>query len=169
MKKRHFPKRFFISLISMSLLFAVAGFWFAANSKSISLDDLKKLSENHALVVAYYDGTVKTYDDNGIKPLFKHLENGNFKDSYVFDKVTGKASSFILVYGGASNLYTGVLSKEAIPVLEKYGVKYSADKIVDYILNVKGDGKCPMEKSVEEIGIDSPQEAYKILQEKFGK
>ena len=139
----------------------------AAKQSAISLEGIKELAKGHALVVACDDGTVKTYDDNGIIPLFKHLENGNFSNSYIFDKVTGKASSLILAYGGASNLYTGILSKEAIPVLEKYNINYSADQIVDYIINRAGDDKCPMEKSVTDI--DDPQEAYEILKEKFGK
>jgi hypothetical protein len=139
----------------------------SSGKKNISLDDMKKLSQNHALVVAYDDGTVKTYDDNGIKPLFQHLETGSFKNSYVFDKVTGRASSLILAYGGAAYLYTGVLSAEAVPVLEKYNIKYSADKVVDYIINRAGDGKCPMEQSV--AAIEDPEEAYKVLKEKFGK
>ncbi|MCL2390449.1 MAG: DUF1893 domain-containing protein [Endomicrobia bacterium] len=156
-------------IFSVVLLFfaAIISGCAAANKKSISLNELKELSQNHALVVAYNGGVVKTYDDNGIKPLFKHLENGNFKNAYVFDKVTGKASSLILVYGGAAELYTGILSKEAIPVLEKYNVKYSADKIVDYITNKSGDDKCPMEKTVSDI--DDPEEAYKILKEKFDR
>jgi hypothetical protein len=51
-------------------------------------------------------------------------------------------------------------------ILEKYNIKYSADKIVDYILNVKGDDKCPMEKTVADI--EDPQKAYETLKEKFG-
>ncbi|MDR2427133.1 MAG: DUF1893 domain-containing protein [Endomicrobium sp.] len=161
MKKQKFLK------ISTVLLIAAAIFYGCAAKKTdVSLNDIKELSKNHALVVAYNDGSIKTYDDNGIKPLFKHLENSDFKRTYVFDKVTGKASSLILAYGGAENLYTGVLSKEAIPILEKYNIKYSADNIVDYIVNITKDDRCPMEKSVADT--DDPEEAYKILKERFG-
>ncbi|MCL2144581.1 MAG: DUF1893 domain-containing protein [Endomicrobia bacterium] len=151
------------------LLFVAAAMVMGCSAKKsgISLNDMKELVKDHALVVAYNDGAVKTYDDKGIKPLFKHLENGNFKDSYVFDKVTGKASSLILAYGGADKLHTGILSKEAVPVLKKYNIKYSADKIVDYIINNTGDDKCPIEKTV--ANIDNPQEAYKVLKEKFNE
>lgn len=137
----------------------------AAKAGKVSFEEMKNLLKEHALVVAYHDGTVKIYDDNGIKPLFKHLETGNFKGAYVFDKVTGKASSLILAYGGAENLYTGVLSKEAIPVLERHNIEYSADIIVDFIENRDKTDKCPMEKTV--AGIDDPQEAYAVLKEKF--
>ncbi|MDR1695056.1 MAG: DUF1893 domain-containing protein [Endomicrobium sp.] len=153
----------------LTVLAVFLAFFGCAVKKNVPVDfhGMRELLKSHTLVVAYKDGTVKTYDDKGIKPLFRHLEKGNFKNTYVFDKVTGKASLLVLVYGGAAELYTGVLSKEAIPVLEKYNVRYSADKIVDYILNEAEDGKCPMEKAVADI--DDPQEAYKVLKENFGK
>ncbi|WP_424244223.1 hypothetical protein Dip510_001423 [Elusimicrobium posterum] len=136
--------------------------------KEISLQDMKALSKSHALVVAYNDGTVRTYDDKGIKPLFRHIAGfGDFKGAYVFDKVTGKASALVLAYGGAEKLYTGVLSKEAIPVLEKYNIAYDADQIVDFIHNMTGDDACPMEKSVNKL--EEPEEAYKVLKERFNK
>jgi hypothetical protein len=148
-------------------LAVLAFFGCAAKRDVVSVNDLKEMLKSHALIVAYHNGEIKTYDDKGIVPLFKQLENGDFRDCDVFDKVTGKASSLVLAYGGATNLYTGILSKEAIPVLEKYGIKYQAEKIVDYIINVKGDDKCPMEKTV--TNIEEPEEAYKALKEKFGK
>ncbi len=159
-------KQIFLYLSASFLVIALAAFGCSAKKSQISLNDIKELSKNHALVVAYDDGRVETYDDNGIKPLFKHLESGSFKDAYVFDKVTGKASALILAYGGAANLYTGVLSKEAVPVLDKYNINYSADNIADYIVNRAGDDKCPMEKTVADV--NDPVEAYKVLKEKFG-
>jgi hypothetical protein len=157
-------KRLF-SVISFFLAVTIAG-CISADKKNISLDGMKELAQEHALVVAYEDGTIKTYDNHGIVPLFKHLDSGDFANSYVFDKKTGKASSLILAYGKASKLYTKVLSKEAIPVLEQYDIMYSADTIVDYIINKMGDDKCPMEKTVADI--HQPEEAYKVLKEKFG-
>jgi len=159
-------KQNFLKVLIVPVVFVTALFGCASNRGGVSLSDMKELSKNHALVVVYNAGIVKTYDDNGIKPLFEHLESGDFKNTYVFDKVTGRASAMILAYGGAENLYTGVLSKEAVPVLNKYRIKYSADKIVDHIINKTGDDKCPMEKAVE--GVDDPAQAYKILKEKFG-
>ncbi|MCL1972151.1 MAG: DUF1893 domain-containing protein [Endomicrobia bacterium] len=162
-------KQIFLTVSAIFLVFAASFFGCSAKSKNNDMffNEMKELLKSHALVVAYDDGTVKTYDDKGIQPLFKHLESGNFKGAYVFDKVTGKASALILVYGEAARLHTGILSKEAIPVLEKYNVKYSADKIVDYIINRSGDDKCPMEKTVSDI--DDPQEAYITLKERFGQ
>lgn len=159
-----------ISLIALAAVFIVGmvALGCAPAKSKVSLPAMKALLQNHALVVAYDNGAVLTYDENGIKPLFNHLDrHGNFKDCYIFDKVTGKASALVLAYGGAASLHTGVLSKEAIPVLEQYNIEYTADLVVDFIVNQKKDDKCPMEKTV--ASIDNPEEAYKILREKFGK
>jgi len=139
----------------------------AAKKAQLGVDDFKEMLKNHALIVVYNDGTFKTYDDKGVIPLFKHLDGGDFRNCDVYDKVTGKASSLILAYGGAKTLYTGVLSKEAIPVLEKYNIKYQADKTVDYIINRTGDDKCPLEKLVTDIF--EPGEAYKTLKTAINK
>ena len=140
----------------------------AKQKTEVTLEDIKKLAQNHALVVAYNDGTVRTYDDKGIKPLFRHIAGyGDFKDAFVFDKVTGKGSALILAYGGAENLYTGILSKEAVPILERYNINYTAEKVVDFIFNNDWDDTCPVEKTVDDI--DDPQEAYRILLERFNR
>ena len=68
-----------------------------------------------------------------------------------------------MVYGKVKQVHTDIIAKDAITVFEKYKVKYSYNKVVDYILNVKKDGLCPMEQKVKDI--DSPKEAYKIFTE----
>lgn len=156
-----------VKVLFVSLIVSAAVLGCAAKKQDIALNDMKEMLKSHALVVAYDNGSIKSYDDNGIKPLFRHLESGDFKGTYVFDKVTGKASALVLAYGGASKLYTGILSKEAVPVLEKYNIEYEAEKSVDHIVNRTGDDKCPMEKTVENI--EEPEEAFTVLKEKFDK
>ncbi|MDR1684367.1 MAG: DUF1893 domain-containing protein [Elusimicrobiota bacterium] len=154
----------FKPLFALAAAFILAGC--AQHGGVVSLQDIKEMAQNHALVVAYDDGTIATYDDNGIKPLFRHIAGyGDFKGAYVFDKITGRASALVLAYGGARKLYTGILSKEAIPVLEEYNIAYDADELVDFIYNNDWDGLCPMEQSVADI--QTPQQAYIVLKEKF--
>lgn len=47
------------------------------------------------------------------------------------------------------NVYGEVLSRKAIPILEKYGIKYSFGTVTDSIKNRYGTGICPMEQTVE--------------------
>jgi hypothetical protein len=163
MNRRDFLR---ISTVAVAVGIGHRVFTFADDTPDISLDKMKQLAKGHELLVAFKDGSIKTYGGGGVKPIFNRLQEGDFKDTYVFDKVTGKASALLLAYGKASKLYTGILSKEALPVLEKYKIEYNADKIVDYIINKTGDDKCPMEKSI--TNTDDPKEAYTILKEKFG-
>ena len=126
---------------------------------------VQELSAHHALVVALPDGQIRTYDGRGLQPLFDALANNGVKDAYVYDKVTGRASSLLLAYGGAKELHTGLLSQEAIPILEKYGIKYTAPKTVPYILNRSKTGSCPMETVARNL--DNAQSAYPQIKAGF--
>lgn len=128
---------------------------------------VKELSAAHALVTALPDGSIRFYDGRGLRPLFDALENGGVKDAYVYDKVTGRASSLLLAYGGAKELHTGLLSEEAIPILEKYHIKYTAAKTVPYILNRAKTGSCPMETVARNL--DDAQSAYPQIKAGFEK
>lgn len=57
------------------------------------------------------------------------------------------------------NVYGEVLSRKAIPILEKYGIKYSFYTVTDSIKNRYGTGICPMEQTVE--GIDDADNGIK--------
>ncbi len=126
---------------------------------------VQELSLQHALVVALPDGQIRTYDGRGLQPLFDALSDNGVKDAYVYDKVTGRASSLLLAYGGAKELHTGLLSQEAIPILEKYGIQYTAKKTVPYILNRSKTGSCPMETVARHL--DDAQSAYPQIEQGF--
>lgn len=146
------------------LLFSACG---AKKDNYISHEELLAMSQNYALVVAYPDGTVKAYNGRGLSPIFNHLENNDFKNAHIYDKVTGRASSLLLAYGGAAKLHTGMLSKEAIEILNKYGIEYSADKQVDHILNRSKTGSCPMETAARPL--NDANAAFPILKESYNK
>ena len=146
-----------------------AGCASAPQSQTAASSDVQKrvaeLAPHHALVIAGADGTIRTYDGRGLRPLFNALEENGVKDAYVYDKVTGRASSLLLAYGGAKELHTGMLSQEAIPILEKYHIKYTADKTVPYILNRSKTGSCPMENVARSL--DDAQTAYPQIKQGF--
>ena len=124
------------------------------------LDELK--TNNYALIASngYYSSA------NGIKPIITKLnENINyFKDLTVADKIVGKASAMLLTLSGAKEVNALVLSKSGKDILEKYGIKYTYEELVEYIINRKGDGMCPMENTV--ANIDDLKEAYVALNNK---
>ena len=141
----------------------------APQSGTAASSDVQKrvaeLAPQHALVIAGLDGAIRTYDGRGLQPLFEALSEGGVKDAYVYDKVTGRASSLLLAYGGAKELHTGMLSQEAIAILEKYNIKYTASKTVPYILNRTKTGSCPMETVARSL--DDAQTAYPLIKEGF--
>lgn len=120
----------------------------------------KQQLNTHSLVVVK-DGKTSVCDGRGIKPVVDYLEKDNFDGAFVADKVIGKASALLLVYGKVQEVYTPVISKPAVKVFEDNNVKYSADKIVDNIINRTGTDLCPMEKKVQNI--DNPKRAYKLF------
>lgn len=120
----------------------------------------KQQLNTHSLVVVK-DGKTSVCDGRGIKPVVDYLEKDNFDGAFVADKVIGKASALLLVYGKVQEVYTPAISKPAVKVFEDNNVKYSADKIVDNIINRTGTDLCPMEKKVQNI--DNPKRAYKLF------
>ena len=105
--------------------------------------------------------------ESGIKPvIFKLNENIHyFEGLSVADKIIGKASAMLLTLSGVKEVYAMVLSKSGQEIFEKYGVKYEYGELVDYIVNRKGDGMCPMELTVKDI--DDLNEAYEALNKKI--
>ncbi len=105
----------------------------------------------------------------GIRPLMNWLTQQPevLKDSYVIDKVVGKASALLLIYGGVSRIHGKTMSKTAEEILKHYQVEYSYDELVDYIINNDGTDMCPMEKKV--INTDSPEEAFQTFLQVFQK
>lgn len=134
-------------------------------SRPVSQEELLTLAKGHDLVAVFPDGRVETYNGRGLGPLLTHLEKGDLKGAQMYDKVTGRASALLLAYGEAASLHTGMLSKEAIPILEKYHISYTADKEVDFILNRAKTGSCPMETAAREL--DDAQTAFPILQSSY--
>ncbi len=129
--------------------------------KFLSQEELLKFAKGHDLVAVFPDGRVETYNGRGLGPLLTHLETKDLKGAQMYDKVTGRASALLLAYGGAVSLHTGMLSKEAIEILEKYHIQYTADKEVEYILNRSKTGSCPMETIARNL--NDVQEAFPIL------
>ena len=75
------------------------------------------------------------------------------------------AAALLLVYGGASEVYTPMISKSAVKVFKEHNMIYSADKVVNYIVNKSGTGLCPMEKAVRNV--NNPNEAYQVFKDMF--
>ena len=125
------------------------------------LEQLKK--NNYAIIASngYYSF------DTGIKPVINKINEriDYFNNLSVADKIVGKASAMLLCLSGAKEVDCIVLSKTGKDILEKYGVIYKYEQLVDYIINRTHDDMCPMEKTVKDI--DDLNKAYEALNNKL--
>lgn len=103
------------------------------------------ISGGHSLVV--WNEGVHTFDGRGVSDLFRLLENDPalLKGARIADKVIGKGAAALMVSGGVSEVYAGVISEGALSLFEKAGIGISFGKRVPHIINRKGDGICPVE------------------------
>ena len=122
------------------------------------LEEVKEIlhQKNASLVVAYENGKIKEYYQDRIKDIKDILkENKNaLKGAIIADKVIGKVAGSILALAGVKEIYTDVISKYAIPILEENHIKYEYKEKVEYIINQTKTGMCPMEnKYKDEVNI----------------
>lgn len=105
-----------------------------------------------SLVVCYANGDIKEYYQNRIKDIKAILqENKNaLKGAIIADKVIGKVAASILTVAGVKEIYTDVMSKYAIPILEENDVKYEYRDLVDYVQNNDKTEMCPMENKFKD-------------------
>lgn len=103
--------------------------------------------------------------ESGVKPLLLLLAGDKkIPGAVAADKIVGKAAAFLFVLLGVKKLHAVVLSRSAMPILDKYGVEYSYDTLTEMIINRQGSGPCPMEEAV--AAIDEPIAAYKAICER---
>lgn len=110
------------------------------------------LEKNASLVVCYKNGDIKEYYQDRIKDIKEILTQDKtlLKDAIIADKVIGKVAASILTVAGVKEIYADVISKFAIPVLEKNNIKYEYNKKVEYIKNKDNTGMCPMENKYKD-------------------
>ncbi len=107
---------------------------------------------------------VKTSIRGGIAPLLELVESGcSFTGYAAADKIVGKAAAMLYILLGVGSVYAEVASESAKALLEERGVAFSCGQLAPAIVNRKGDGLCPMEKTV--LSLTSPEEAPRLLRE----
>ena len=134
------------------------------------METLKRLDAEGFNLLILKDGKfLYSSKKDGMAPLLEAIDRlglRRLKKSVVADKIVGKAAALLISYFKASEVYTRLLSRSAIKVLEKHGIKYASERAVDNIRNKEDTGICPFEKFVLEI--EDPQEGYKKLKQICG-
>lgn len=118
----------------------------------------KLLHDGGYTCVLHKSDVTYTSKERGVKPLLNWLESDiNIKGFYAADKVVGKATAFLYVIAGVSEVYADVMSLSAKETLDAYGVTAHCGECVKAIRNRTDTGFCPMEQAVWDI--NDPHEA----------
>lgn len=116
------------------------------------------LNNGHFTCVLRRGEEVITDTRRGIRPLMELLDSGrDLRRFSAADKVVGKAAAMIYCLLQISALHAGVLSRPALQILQRHGIRVTWDTLVDAIRNRTGTGFCPMESAVMEL--DDPSMA----------
>lgn len=119
----------------------------------------------HSLILIHNNIQVFTSDMHWLYPLFEvetFLNQSAIPVGELFlkDKIAGKAAAALIARLGIRNCFIELLSKRAIPVFERYGVKYSYDQLVDHI-------QCRTEDLITDDM--SMEDTYLFLRKRAGK
>ena len=128
-------------------------------------DFVNLLGENNLVVIK--GNNLYSYNERGIKSLIEILKTDKdfLKDSIVIDKLIGKAAASLLSYGQVKEVYTLLISEQAIPVFKKQHIHFEYIDKCPYIIRRDGKGMCPMEETVQDI--EDPSVAFKALLQKL--
>lgn len=126
---------------------------------------IEYLKEGYTLALVGDNG-VYLSKKRGVEPLLYHIEQKtDLRGFFCADKVVGKAAAYLYVLLGVREIYCLTMSLGAREVLERYGIQYTAESTVPYIINRNNDGPCPMESAVANA-LD-PENALALIQKRL--
>lgn len=124
-------------------------------------------AEGCSLVVRDSAGAITTYSSTGVRDLEYLLDHHpeRLRGAAIADKVIGKAAAGMAIYGGVTDIYAEVMSRKALPMLQSSGVRFGFGLLVDRIVIPGDNGRCPLERIVEEC--TTPAEVVATLRQHF--
>ena len=118
----------------------------------------RALTENGYTCVLISEGEIYHSSERGVKPLLDFLESGeDFKGFFAADKTVGLGAAHLYILLGVCEVWAGVISEDAKALLEKNGISVFYENEVAFIINRKGDGRCPIETAV--LGTNDSKDA----------
>lgn len=112
------------------------------NQLEIAIEGL----QTHKVVLVKNKKIVDAQEGRGLEPLFRLLSKNSLEGASLADRVIGSAAALLLAPTGVKEVYGKVLSRGAKERLEQANIRVHGGKLVDRILNRRGDDLCPMEK-----------------------
>ena len=83
------------------------------------------IQNNYSCVVVKDSRVIHSVNGGGIRPLLNLYENNreDLYESYVADKVIGKAASSFLICAEVTQVFGKIVSENAMKLLEKYNIR----------------------------------------------
>lgn len=146
-------------------LFAFASFCFrlVVMTKLEQAEELLK-KDNCTLVLVGPDEVIEDHE-RGVRPLLKWVGKRTFESCAAADKVIGKGAAFLYALLQIKEVSTNVISKPALAVMDRYGIKVHYETLVERIYNHSHTGYCPIEEAVEDVS--TPEEALPKIKERL--
>jgi iron complex outermembrane receptor protein len=131
-------------------------------------DIIKLLHEGNYSCVIKKEDEIRTFSNRGVKDLYLLLLNDPefLKGASVADKVVGKAAASLMIMGGINELYTDLISRPALQILNEHNIKTSSQLEVPVILNRDRSDWCPLELLC--FRENSPDKILKIVYDFIG-
>ena len=103
--------------------------------------------EGCTLILLHKEGEQRLYG-RGVGDLYRVLcrEPHLLRGSRVADKVVGKGAAALMILGGVERLYTPLISRSALTLLEESPVEVIYEECVEQIINRTQTDQCPVEK-----------------------
>lgn len=133
----------------------------------IELAKFELINKDYTCVIVNGEEIVMTSTERGVKPLILFYEElkkycpRSRARLVLADKVIGRASALLAALCGIESIYAEVISVEAKKALEELDIPVTFGRIVPYIKNRTGDGRCPMEEL--SLGVNDPYEVYQRI------
>ncbi|MBT1180801.1 DUF1893 domain-containing protein [Bifidobacterium sp. CP2] len=108
------------------------------------------------------DGHVETLTGTGrgVRPLLQWLASGVRLDGFsAADRVVGKGAALLYAKLGVRSVWAATMSEAGLAALRAHGIDASYGTLVPVILDRERTGMCPIERSVERIGVGDLNEA----------
>ena len=129
------------------------------------LDELERTGNS---LMVYKNGKlVFQSSSKGIRPHLEAIDQlgEGLRGTVMVDKIVGRAAALLILYSGAAEAHTAVLSTQGRLVLELHGLKFTYAEEVEHIKMQDGRVYCPFEAMVQ--GLTDPEEAYQVIVEKM--
>lgn len=125
--------------------------------------------ENCSCVIANEEGLITIGRERGVKDLMYFLKNKPevFKGGFVADKVVGKGAAALMVLGGIKSVYADIMSRNALELLARSGVKAEYGVLTNHIINRAGTDMCPVEKIC--LNCKTAEECLPLIEEFISK